>query len=97
MIEQIYYDLLYTTLLANSPVDTGNMVKNIKQYDMGDYYLIVISGPKKIKSTGASYDYAKDVNYNRQRTPKESKNYKWVERTIQQVSEQLGEVEYELS
>lgn len=97
MIEQQYYDLLYTTLLANCPVDTGNMVANIKQYDMGDYFLIVISGPKKIKKTGATYDYAKDVNYNRQRTPKEAKNYKWVEKTITQVSEVLGEVENELS
>ena len=96
MIEQQYYNLLYTTLLANCPVDTGNMISNLKQYDMGDYYLIVISGPKKLKK-GGTYDYAKDVNYNRQRTPKEAKNYKWVEKTIQQVSELLGEVEYELS
>lgn len=87
----LYYNLLYSTLLANSPVDTGNMVSNIKQYDMGDHYLIVISGPK------GNGDYAKFVNYNKQRSIKEKKNYKWVERTIHQVSELLGEVESELS
>lgn len=94
MIEQ-YYNLLYTTLLANCPVDTGNMVSNISQEDMGDYFIITISGPKKTKS--GVYDYAKSVNYNEQRSAKEVKNYKWVEKTIQQVSEIIGEVKNELS
>lgn len=94
-MENQFYQLLYTTLLANCPVDTGNMVANITLEDMGDYWLITVSGPKKTKK--GDDDYAKYVNYNRQRTPKEAKNYKWVERTIQQVAELIGEVQYELS
>jgi hypothetical protein len=90
MEEQFYY-LLYTTLKANTPIDTGNMYNNIRLDDMGDHWKITISGPK------GSYDYAKDVNYNRQRSPKEVRNYKWVERTVKQVSEIIGEVKYELS
>jgi hypothetical protein len=95
MMEEQYYNLLYTTLLANCPVDTGNMITNIRQEDMGDYYVITISAPKKTKT--GDYNYAKDVNYNKQRSAKEVRNFKWVERTIQQVSEIIGEVQNELS
>lgn len=87
-----FYYLLYTTLLANCPKDTRNMVSHIILTDMGEYWDIDISGPRD------GYDYARAVNYNRQRTPKEARNYKWVERTIRQVMDVLGvEVQYELS
>jgi hypothetical protein len=87
-----FYYLLYTALLANCPRDTGNMVSNITLEDMGDYWNINISGPTD------TYDYARAVNYNPQRTPKEARNYMWVEKTIRQVAEVLGEeVNYELS
>jgi hypothetical protein len=87
-----FYMLVYTTLLANCPVDTRNMLNNISLEDYGDYWKIVISGPR------AGYDYAKAVNYNRQRGPKEIRNYQWVERVLQQISEVVGgNVQYELS
>jgi hypothetical protein len=86
-----FYYTLYKTLLANTPVDTGNMLSHITLEDYGEYWKITISGPK------GNYDYAQDVNYNPQRTAKERKNYKWVERTVRQVSETIaGSVKYEL-
>jgi hypothetical protein len=87
-----FYAVLYAALLANCPVDTRNMVTHITLEDYGDHYKITISGPT------ADYDYAKAVNYNRQRGPKEIRNYHWVERVLRQVSEVFGgNVEYELS
>lgn len=92
-MERDYYYVLYTTLLANCPVDTRNMVTHITLEDFGDYWKITISGPR-----ADGYDYAKAVNYNPQRTPKEVRNYMWIERTIRQVSEVIGgSVAYELS
>ena len=91
-MESQFYYLLYTTLKANTPIDTGNMYTNITLDDMGDHWKITVSGPTK-----SGYDYAKDVNYNRQRSAKEQRNFMWVERTIKQVSEIIGEVKYELS
>lgn len=91
-----FYYVLFTTLIANCPVDTRNMVSNITLEDYGDYWLIKISGPS-LTSKGF-YDYAEAVNYNQQRTSKEARNYMWVERVIQQVSHLFGgQVEYELS
>lgn len=91
-----FYDLLYTALLANCPRDTGNMVTNIEHNDYGDYWEIIISGPRN------GYDYALDVNEQQgmvKTGPNKGKNnYHWVERTIRQVAEVLGvEVNYELS
>lgn len=81
------YELLYSMLLANCPVDTRNMVTNIILSDFGDYQEININ-----------VEYAQAVNYNRQRGPKEIKNYKWVERVIKQWAEIVGgNIEYELS
>lgn len=95
MEEQFYY-LLYTTLLANCPVDTGNMVANIVLEDYGDYYKITVSGPSEL-SSGEFYDYAQAVNYNQKRSAKEARNYEWIERTIKQVTEIIGgEIKYEL-
>lgn len=96
MMERDFYYVLYTTLLTLSPRDTGNMVSHITLTDMGDEWLIQISGP--LTTASGFYDYAKAVNYNPQRTAKEAKNYKWVERAIQQASALFGsEVKYELS
>lgn len=91
-----FYHYLFTELLSNCPKDTRNMVNNIILEDFGTYWKITISGPKMTSS--GFYDYAKAVNYNPQRTPKEARNYKWVERTIAQVSMVIGgNLKYELS
>lgn len=93
MNPQTFYETLWVTLLANSPKDTRNMVRHIVQFDFGDTFWINISGP-----TEDGYDYASFVNYNPQRTPKEMRNFKWVERTINEVVETLGgNAQYELS
>ena len=93
MNPEVFYEFLWTNLLANSPVDTRNMVEHIIQFDFGDYFNINISGPVE-----GGIDYASFVNYNQQRGPKELRNYKWIERTIQQTIEVLGgSAQYELS
>lgn len=91
-----YEEVLFTTLLANCPRDTENMISHITIKYIDDIVEITISGPK---TTGKGfYDYARAVNYNKQRTPKEARNYEWIERSIKQVSALFGrEVIYELS
>lgn len=83
-----FYYVLYTTLLFNCPVDSRNMVNNLELDDMGDYWLITISGPR------VGFDYAKTVNERMglvQSGPNKGKdNYHWVERTIEQVSQLFG-------
>ena len=92
-----FYYVLYTTLLANAPKDTHNMVRNITLTDLGDAWLIRISGP-----TAKGFDYARAVNEMpnivKSGPNKVKINYHWIERTIQQVSQLFGvEVKYELS
>ena len=74
-----FINTLYSKLLATCPVDTRNMVTHIFPYDYGAY-----------KEIRIEVDYAKAVNYNRQRTPKEAFNFHWVERAIQEASEIHG-------
>ena len=84
-MERDFYYVLYTTLLAHAPRDTGNMVNNITLTDFGDFWLIRISGPTK-----SGYDYARAVNDMPnvvKSGPNKGKiNYRWIERTIEQVS-----------
>jgi hypothetical protein len=88
-----FYYLLYTTLLANVPKDSRNMVNHIHHVD---HWEITISGPRD------GYDYAKRVNEQQGMVMsgpnKGANNYHWVERTVAQVAHVLGiEVNYELS
>lgn len=98
MITEIYMRNLFMTLLANMPKDTRNMMTQSRLIGVGDigtHWKITISGPTatNIKSkSNSSYDYAYAVNYNRQRGPKEVKNYMYVERNIKQVSQVFGTV-----
>lgn len=97
---QDFYYVLFTSLLANCPVDSRNMVQNITLIDNGDHWLIKISGPRM--SSSGFYDYAKKVNAQllpTQSGPNKGRvNYQWVERTIKQVAHVFGkEVQYELS
>lgn len=92
---QFYY-LLYAQFLSNAPVLSGNLIKNIKLDDFGDYFKITISGP-----TEAGFDYAQYIN--QKRTPtKTTRNkgkfwYQWVENTIKQTAQSVsGSVKYEL-
>ena len=81
-----FVNTLYSILLANCPVDTRYMVTHIFIYDYGEYSELRIE-----------VDYAKAVNYNRQRTEKEAHNFHWVERSIQQACEIHGaNIEWEI-
>jgi len=91
-VAENFHFVLLQILLANCPVDTRNMVSNISLEDHGDYYTI------QITAINNGYDYARAVNYNPQRTPKEIKNFMWVERSIKQACEVIGSaMKYELS
>lgn len=87
MIQEHYYKELFTTLIANMPKDTRNMVISSKLMgviDTGTHWKIIITGPMTTES--GKYDYAHDVNYNRKRSAKEIRNYKYVERFIKHVA-----------
>jgi len=53
-----FYHYLYTALLENCPIDSGNMVASITLEDMGDQWKITITA---LSDNG--YDYARAVNY----------------------------------
>ena len=91
-INEAFYKELFTTLLANMPKDTRNMVtqsKLVGTQDIGSHWVITITGPYAThpdntgKTTG---DYAYNVNYNERRGAKEIRNYKYVERNIKHVA-----------
>lgn len=85
-------DLFYNMLKTGMPKDTLNMVNSTVLYDYGDYVEIQILAPSRYG------DYARYVNYNQQRGPKEIKNYKYVERILRQWAETVGgNIDYELS
>lgn len=78
MMEQ-FISILHNALILACPTDTGRMSTNIYMNDYGEYF-----------SFRVEVFYAQYVNYNRQRTPKEQANYKWVEKTIMRVAEMFG-------
>ncbi len=82
-VREAFYKELFVTLLANMPKDTRNMMTQSKLMgiiDTGTHWKIVITGPK------GDIDYAPFVNYNRRRSAKEIRNYKYVERNIKHVA-----------
>lgn len=88
-----FYKVLFTTLLANMPRDTLNMVTQTEllgQSDIGTHWKIIITGPMSTHKKGGSGDYAYDVNYNKRRGPKERANYQYVERIIKQTATVFG-------
>lgn len=92
-----FYYILYSILIAMCPRDTGNMVTNIMLEDFGDYWKITVSGPN------GAYDYAAAVNYglaakaqNRSMSAKETQNYLWIQKAIEQAGKLVGEVKYEV-
>lgn len=92
-VSQHFYQVLFTTLLANMPKDTRNMMTNTKLMgivDTATHWKIVITGPSIVE--GKNYDYAYEVNYNKRRGRKEVKNYMYVERNIKQVANVFGMV-----
>ena len=90
-ISELFYKNFLTTLLAEMPRDTHNMLTQTKLLavrDTGTHWVIVITGPTN--KGGKPYDYAYDVNYNKKRGPKERKNYQYVERFLNQTAKVFG-------
>lgn len=95
-MEEALYHVIYTTLLAMCPRDTHNMVSNITIEGYDTHWSIKVSGPKM--TAKGYYDYARAVNYNQRRSPKEERNYEWIERAIRQATEAVGgSVKYEIA
>jgi hypothetical protein len=90
-----YVALLYSTLVAQSPIDTGNLRSNITLEYYGEAKGGVVA--KIIISRGVEYArYTNENSYG----PKQQYNYLWVDRCVAQVSKILGSdvtesVEYE--
>lgn len=90
-----FYLQLYDTLLAQTPIATGNLISHLKLEDFGTFYRLTITAiPRR---DGGVYDYAEAVNYGlaamksgRTLSPKEAKNFHLVERSIEQACELLG-------
>lgn len=90
-----FLKVLFTTLLANMPEDTKNtktQTRMIGTSDIGTHYKITISGPyaTRVGTTKFEGNYAYEVNYNKRRSAKEIRNYKYVERNIKQVAYLFG-------
>lgn len=90
-----YVKVLFTTLLANMPKDTRNMMTQTRMIgtsDIGTHWKITITAPyaTHIDTLGKAGDYAYEVNYNPRRSAKEVRNYKYVERNIKQVAHLFG-------
>ena len=93
LISETFYELLFSTLIANMPRDTYNMMTQSKLQmvrDNGSHWIITITGPKSTHAKGGAGDYAYNVNYNARRGPKERANYKYVERYIKQTATVMG-------
>lgn len=90
----LYMNQLFSLLQSTCPVDTGNMLKNIKMEETDDAFFIYINAPHP----NGNYDYARAVNYglkakaeNRQMSSKEKRNYHWVERAVKQSADLVAE------
>ena len=93
--EDNFYLQLYDTLLAQTPIATGNLISHLKLENFGTFYRLTVTAlPTR---DGGTYDYAEAVNYGlvakyygRGMTPKEAKNFQFVERSIEQACELLN-------
>lgn len=87
-------NLAYSMIVSDTPVDTRNLLNNTK-FELGQNEATITISAPKITNKGAT-DYAPYVNYNRQRSFKERKNYHYVERNLVQavtiVAEKYGGV-----
>jgi hypothetical protein len=91
---QVFYYNLYAVLIPTCPVNTGNMQRHIQMDVQPDYIYVKIEAPNE--KTG--YDYALAVNeglaataQNREMSEKESRNYHWVQRALEQAAELTAE------
>ena len=81
MRNEAFYKELFTTLLANMPKDTRNMMTQsilVGTQVIGSHWVITITGPYATRpdNTGKTTgDYAYKVNYNERRSAKEISNY----------------------
>lgn len=78
-----FTQLVFSLITASTPVDTRNLLNNTTYTINGNKAEIVISAP--LLTANGMDNYATYVNYNRQRTAKERKNYHYVENNIIQA------------
>lgn len=84
-----YLNLAYTMILVDTPVDTRNLLNNTTFEIKGNEATIIISAPKSTNK--GTINYAPYVNYNKQRSRKERKNYHYVERNLIQAGKIIAE------
>ena len=80
-----FMDLAFSLIINDTPKDTHNLENNTTFIIFGNDAQITISAPKETKK--GITNYAPYVNYNRQRSAKEKKNYHYVERNLVQAAE----------
>lgn len=84
-----FMDLAYSMIISDTPVDTRNLLNNTRFVIFGNEAQITIEAPKY--TAKGEDDYAPYVNYNKQRTAKEKKNYHYVERNLVQACKIIAE------
>lgn len=89
-----FVPLLLSILAQNTPKDTRNLVSSMMVEYTDDYVKITISGP-----TNRNYNYAQAVNdaraatyFHRGMSEKEARNFHFVERSIEQAKQLMGEM-----
>lgn len=84
-----FMNLAFSLIISDTPVDTRNLLNNTRFEINGNEATIIVSAPKATKK---GYDnYAPYVNYNKQRSFKERKNYHYVERNLVQAAQIIAE------
>lgn len=84
-----FMNLAFSLIVSDTPVDTRNLLNNTRFEINGNTATIIISAPKSTKK--GMIDYAPYVNYNKQRSFKERKNYHYVERNLVQSAQIIAE------
>lgn len=79
-----FMNLAYSLICTNTPVDTRNLLNNTTFEINGNEATIIISAPKS--TAKGMINYAPYVNYNKQRSFKEKKNYHYIENNLIQAA-----------
>ena len=94
----IYYQNLYSILMPTCPFRTGNMKSHITFTQAPNYCIVKIEAPINDSKGALVYDYAVAVHeglaakaQNRAMSPKEARNYHWVQRAVKQAAELTAE------
>lgn len=84
-----FMNLAFSLIVSDTPVDTRNLLNNTRFEINGNEATIIVSAPKSTPK--GMINYAPYVNYNKQRSFKERKNYHYVERNLVQAASIIAE------